>query len=91
VLELPPEALMEVTLRVSVEIGRASMPVAEAVAQPSGTIVDLDRAPDEPVELLVNGRPFGRGSLVVVDGEWALRIDVVEGIEEAAPTAVQAP
>ncbi len=72
------EALLQrVTLRVSAEIGRAAMPLARAVGLPAGEVVELDRGADEPVDLLVNGRRFARGRLVLVDDEWAVRVEDV--------------
>jgi flagellar motor switch protein FliN/FliY len=86
-VSIDPQAFRDVRLRVAVELGRAEMPVARAVSLPTGVIVDLDRAADDPVDLLVNGRALGRGRLVVVDGEWALRIDEItdaDGVRQAS-------
>jgi flagellar motor switch protein FliN/FliY len=40
-------------------------------------VVDLDRAPDDPVDLYVNGRRFATGRLLLVEDEWAVRIESV--------------
>ena len=66
-----------VELRVSAEIGRASMPLARAVGLPAGDVVELDHGADAPVDLLVNGRRFASGRLVLVDDEWAVRVEDV--------------
>ena len=52
---------------------------------------DLDREPDEPADLYVNGRHFGSGRLILVDGEWALRIESLDGDGDDAdqPEAVE--
>jgi flagellar motor switch protein FliN/FliY len=55
------------------------MPVSDAVALPDGGLVELDRGPDEPVDVLVNGRLFATGRLVLVEDEWAVRIEEVLG------------
>ena len=73
----PDEILRGVPLRVCAEIGRAIMPVADAVQLPPGGLVELDRGADEPVDVLVNGRRFATGRLVLVDDEWAVRIEEV--------------
>ena len=73
----PDEILRGVPLRVCAEIGRASMPLAHAVALPEGGLVELDRGAEEPVDVLVNGRRFATGRLVLVEGEWAVRIEEV--------------
>ena len=73
----PDDILRGVPLRVCAEIGRATMPMAEAVSQPDGALIELDRGADEPVDVLVNGRRFATGRLVLVDDEWAVRIEEV--------------
>ena len=63
-------------LRLSVELGRAHMSAAKSVGLPAGSIVELDRHADEPVDLYVNGAPFARGRLLLVGGtDWAVRIE----------------
>ena len=75
---LDAQALLDVRMRLSVELGRARMPVAKAVTLDAGAIVDLDRRSDEPVEVYVNGLHFGTGRLLTLDGEWALRIEHID-------------
>ena len=70
-------SLAGIPVRVWAELGRASMPTADVVGLPYGAVVELDRAPDEPIDLFVNGRRFATGRLVVVDGDWAVRIESV--------------
>jgi flagellar motor switch protein FliN/FliY len=53
------------------------MPVGRAVNLATGAVVDLDRAPDDPVDLFVNGRRFATGRLLLVEDEWAVRIETV--------------
>lgn len=79
---LEASTLMDVAVRVWAEIGRTRMPVAEAVALAEGSVVDLDRLHDEPVDLYVNGLHYATGRLVTVDGEWALAIDTVDVSDE---------
>jgi flagellar motor switch protein FliN/FliY len=81
--EAVPGALNEATLRgVSLrlwaELGRVRLPVGRAVGLASGSVVELDRSVDDPVDLFVNGRRFASGSLLVSDdGDWAVRIDEI--------------
>ena len=70
-------SLAGIPVRVWAELGRASMPTADVVGLPHGAVVELDRAPDEPIDLFVNGRRFATGRLVVVDGDWAVRVESV--------------
>ena len=74
---LQPESLLDVSVRFCAELGRARMPIGEAVALSSGAIVDLDREPEEPVDIYVNGFHYGTARIVLVDGEWAVRLETV--------------
>jgi flagellar motor switch protein FliN/FliY len=75
--ELESGSLLDMPLRVWAEIGRTKLPAAFVVGMPQGAIIDLDSEPDEPADLFVNGRHFGTGRLVLVDGEWALRVETL--------------
>jgi len=66
-----------IPVRVWAELGRTHMPVGRAVSLGTGAVVDLDRAPDDPVDLYVNGRRFATGRLLLVEDEWAVRIESV--------------
>jgi len=69
--------LMRVPLRLTVEIGSCRMPVSEILRLGAGAVVELDRGAEEPVDLLVNGRPIARGEIVAVDERFALRVTEV--------------
>lgn len=71
--------LRDVELDVSVELGRTDMTLAEVMALHIGSIVELDRPAGSPVDVRVNGTLLARGEVVVIDGEYAVRIsEVVE-------------
>jgi flagellar motor switch protein FliN/FliY len=72
---VPDDALRDIKVRVWAELGRARLPLAQAVTIPGGAVVQLDRAAEDPVELFVNGRLFALGHLVVREGEWAVEIE----------------
>lgn len=74
---VPPDALLDVDVRLWVELGRASLPVSRAVALERGALVDLDKMPDDAVDVYVNGTHLGTGRLLVVDGDWAVRLETV--------------
>lgn len=83
--ELEAASLLDTELRVWVEIGRTRMPAASVVGMPEGAILDLDRESDDPADLYVNGRHFGTGRLILVDGEWALRIESLDDAADESP------
>ncbi|HYL26330.1 MAG TPA: flagellar motor switch protein FliN [Candidatus Nitrosotalea sp.] len=72
--------LMRVPLRLSVEIGGCRMSVAEVLKLGTGSIVELDRGVNAPVDLLVNERAIARGEIVAVDESFALRITELLGL-----------
>ena len=71
------ERLHDVPVELAVEIGRTRMTIREALALGPGSIVTLQRASGEPVDLLVNGKPIARGEVVVIDEEFGLRVTEV--------------
>jgi flagellar motor switch protein FliN len=77
------ERLYDVPVELAVEIGRTQMTIRETLALGPGSIVTLARTAGEPVDLLVNGKPIARGEVVVIDGEFGLR--VTEVVVGAAP------
>jgi flagellar motor switch protein FliN/FliY len=68
------ELLSGIRVRVSAELGRSRLPIARVANMPAGSIVVLDRAPSDPVDVLVNGTPFAQAKVVLVDGEYAVQI-----------------
>lgn len=82
-LTTAPEDLLDIRMRFWVELGRARVPLAHAVALGPGAIVDLDQEPDQPVEIYVNGRRYGTGCLVVQDNDWAVRIESIDESDDS--------
>ncbi|SRR6266498_4854684 len=78
------ERLLEVELDVVVRFGITYMPLREVVRMGIGTMIELNRGVDEPVELLVNGRTLARGEVVVVDGYYGVRITEIGPPSERA-------
>ncbi len=68
------EVLLDVPLSVSVELGRARCRVKDLLNLTVGSIVELDKAAGENVDVLVNGRVFARGEVVVVDENFGVRV-----------------
>jgi len=66
--------LLDVTVCVTAELGRATLPISEVLKLGQGSVVGLDRAISQPVDLLVQGVPFARGEVVVIEDRFAIRI-----------------
>jgi flagellar motor switch protein FliN/FliY len=77
--------LLDVDVRLWAELGRSKLALGSAVSLGTGAIVDLDKAPDEALDVFVNGRLFAKGRLLLVDGEWAVRLEQIV----AEPTSVE--
>jgi flagellar motor switch protein FliN/FliY len=69
--------LADVTLNVTVELGRTRLKVKELLALGAGSVVELDRVAGAPVDILVNGTLIARGDVVVVDDELGVRVSEV--------------
>ena len=67
--------VLDTTLRLDVELGRARLSADEILGLYDGTIVTLDRLAGDPIDLRVNGLPFAKARLLLDDGQWAVRIE----------------
>ena len=76
--------LTDVTVELTVEVGRTRMSLGETMSLGPGSVVTLERLADKPVDLLVNGRPIARGEVVVVDEEFGLRVTEIVSVSSTA-------
>lgn len=68
------DLLMDVTLRVAVELGRTRMQLSQILELQHGSVVELDRLAGDPVDIFVNDCMVARGEVVVVDDKFGVRI-----------------
>lgn len=80
------DLLMEVELPVGVSFGRVQMKLRDAVKLTTGSIVELNRRVIEPVEVIVNNCVIARGEVVVVEGNYGVRIQEIVSREERLRT-----
>lgn len=66
--------LYDLTLPISIELGRTSMTVQEILALGRGSVVQLDRLAGEPVDVIVGDRRFAEGEVVVIGEQFGVRI-----------------
>ena len=76
------DLLLDVELPVSVSFGRAELPVKDVIKLTTGSIVELNRSISEPVEVIVNNVVIARGEVVVVEGNFGVRIKQVVSRQE---------
>lgn len=66
--------VMDVELNVSLRFGQRQMALRDVLELNNGSVIELDRMVDEPVELFLDGKLIARGEAVVVDGNYGLRV-----------------
>ena len=74
--------ILDIPLRVSVELGRTKILVRDLLQLGQGSVVELSKFAGEPLELLVNDKLIARGEVVVVNEKFGLRLtDVISPVE----------
>ena len=68
------DLILDIDLPMSVRFGRTELALGALTRLGPGSIIDLGRSPEEPVEVLVSGRVIARGDVVVVGGNYGVRI-----------------
>jgi flagellar motor switch protein FliN/FliY len=76
------DALLDVHLPVAISFGHARMPLKDVLKLTAGTVVELNRQPEDPVDIIVNDCVIARGEVVVVDGNYAVRIQSIVGRQD---------
>ena len=72
--EVPLAMLLDLTLPVSIELGRTNMTVQEVLRLGRGSVVQLDRLAGEPIDIFVGDRRFAEGEVVVLGEHFGVRI-----------------
>ena len=68
------DLIMDVAMRVTVELGRSTMTVEDVLALGPGSVIELNKLAGEPVDILVNDQLIARGEVVVVDENFGVRV-----------------
>ena len=84
------DLLLEIELGASLRFGTRQMLLKDILELCSGSVVELDRKVQEPVELLIDGRVIAQGEVVIVDGNYGLRILQVSSPGEKIACLAQA-
>lgn len=79
--------LDDIDVQVSVELGGTSMALRDVFAMAEDQVIMLDRLVDEPLDLLVNGRPVARGEVVAEGNRFGLKILELVGQDAAGAPA----
>ena len=71
------DALAGVQMEITIEVGRASLPIGQLLQLQPGQIVELDREVGSPLDMFINGTLLARGEIVVVDDQFGFRVTSV--------------
>ncbi len=76
------DLILDIPLRVTVELGRTKMVVSELLNLGQGSVIELSKLAGEPMEVLVNDKLVARGEAVVVNEKFGVRLtDIISPAE----------
>lgn len=76
------DLLMDLTLPVSIELGRTNLTLRNIIELQRGSIVEFEKLASEPVDILINGKKMAEGEVVVIEKHFGIRItSLVEASE----------
>ncbi len=80
------DLLLDVNIAVTVVIGKTEIPVRRLLRLGPGSVLELDKSIGEPADLYLRDTRFATGSVVVVDGRFAVKIKQILGLGDAEVT-----
>jgi flagellar motor switch protein FliN/FliY len=86
--EVPIGMLLDLSLPVSIELGRTNMTVQELLRLGRGSVIQLDRLAGEPIDIFVGDRRFAEGEVVVLGEHFGVRITRIVSTNANASTQV---
>jgi flagellar motor switch protein FliN len=69
-----PKAIADLLLQLHVTLGRTTLPLDSVLKLNVGSVIELGRAPNAPVDVVVNGRIIASGQVVACNGNYGVRI-----------------
>ncbi len=72
------DLLTDVELPVSVSFGNSEMQLKDILNLEAGSLIELDKSVNDPVTIFVNRKPIAKGEIVVIDGNYGVRVLEVE-------------
>ncbi|MBP3973204.1 flagellar motor switch protein FliN [Pseudoxanthomonas spadix] len=80
--DLNLDVILDVPVQLSLEVGRTRIPIRDLLQLTAGSVVELERAAGEPLDVFVNGTLIAQGEVVVVNERFGVRLtDVVSPAE----------
>jgi flagellar motor switch protein FliN/FliY len=76
------ELLLDIPLEITAELGRAKMIINDLLQLGQGSVIELNKLAEEPLEILINQKLIARGEVVVVNEKFGIRLtDVISPLE----------
>ncbi len=72
------DLLLDVELPISVSFGHSEMQLKDVLRLGTGSVIELDKSVNDPVTIIINHKPIAKGEVVMVDGNYGVRILEVE-------------
>jgi flagellar motor switch protein FliN len=72
------DMLLDVELPVSVSFGHSEMQLKDVLKLGAGSVIELDKSVNDPVTIIVNHKPIAKGEVVMVEGNYGVRVLEVE-------------
>ncbi|MPM94523.1 Flagellar motor switch protein FliN [bioreactor metagenome] len=80
------DLILDVPLEVSVELGRTKKNIRDILALSSGSLIELNKLAEEPVDIFINGKKIAYGEVVVIDENFGVKITGIVSGEERIKT-----
>ena len=78
------DVLLDVGISITVAIGQTEIPVRRLLQLGPGSVLELDKSIDEPADLYLRDTKFATGTIVVVEGRFAIKIKQILGLDDSA-------
>src|ERR1700753_2498388 len=79
------DLVLDVPVSLTIELGGCQLPMREVLQLNIGSVVQLDKPADAPVELSINGKLIARGEVVVIEDRFGVKItEIVGSVSPAA-------
>lgn len=76
------DIIMDVTLSVTVEVGRARMTIQDLLQLGQGSVMELEKLAGEPLDIYVNGKCVAHGEAVIVNEKFGVRLTEIISVED---------
>ena len=73
------DLVMDIPVSLSVELGQTQLEVRDVLALGAGSVIELNKLQEEPVDIRINGRLIARGEIVLVKNNLAVKITELAG------------